>query len=139
MKKTIAALLFCCSLASSAVAQSGPGPGPGPGPVDPWVLNGSQVSYDQGCVTVPSTFAGGCQGAGTLAATQFFGGSSAFFGSPLTGTIGRFGQVAGTTARMELDSFGATSPGVYSIVYGRGTGAAPTAVQSGDEIGSFNT
>lgn len=57
----------------------------------------------------------------------------------LTGTVGRFANADGTITRMELDSFGTSTPGVYSCVVGRGTAASPTALQSGDEICSFNS
>lgn len=48
-------------------------------------------------------------------------------------------QVVGTDAtvgRVEIDSFGAI--GAYTIRRANGTGAAPTAIVSGDQIGGFN-
>lgn len=73
----------------------------------------------------------------SLAQTVNLNGSA--LPAALNGTALRIGQANGTIARLEVDSFGASTPGILSIVYGRGTAAAPTAVQSGDEIGSFNS
>ena len=55
----IAALLF----ALPAFAQVGPGPGPTP---DPWIVNGAQIYYSQGCVTVSATAPGACNGTGSV-------------------------------------------------------------------------
>ena len=70
MKKLLlAAALFLTPLV--ALAQ-GPGPGPGPGPVpDPWVVNGSQLSYG-GCLTIPAGVSGGCKGNGTVNAATLY-------------------------------------------------------------------
>jgi hypothetical protein len=40
-------------------------------PPSPWVINGNQISYG-GCVTVPITVAGGCQGNGSLNVGSLF-------------------------------------------------------------------
>lgn len=71
MKKILAALsLVFAVLASPTNAQPVGGPGPGPAP-DPWVLNGSAISYN-GCVLVPSSVSGGCKGNGTINATVLY-------------------------------------------------------------------
>ena len=77
--------------------------------------------------------------AGTFTAAQAVNLNAASLPAALTGTAFRIGQADGVISRLEIDSFGASSPGVLSVVYGRGTGAAPTAAQSGDELGSFNS
>ena len=93
------------------------------------------VSFPAGVVTYAFNFSV----ANTFTAAQKISLNGATLPAGLTGSVLRLGQLDGTIARLEIDSFGTTSPGVLSIVYGRGTGAAPTAVQSGDELGSFNT
>jgi hypothetical protein len=59
-----------------------------------------------------------------------------------TGTALQIAGANGVTTRVELDGFGtgatAGAPR-YTCVRGDGTGASPTAVQSGDEICSLNT
>jgi hypothetical protein len=93
-------------------------------------------------VTFPAsvvTYAINYASAGTWTVAQAISLNAAALPAGLTGSVLRLGQVDGTIARLEVDSFGTSAPGVLSIVYGRGTAAAPTAVQSGDELGSFNS
>jgi hypothetical protein len=74
-----------------------------------------------------------------FSAVQTINLNAASLPAPLTGTILRVGQVDGTLGRFEIDSFGTNTPAILSGVVGRGTGASPTAVQSGDELASFNS
>lgn len=63
MKKFFALVAAALVAIAPAFAQVGPGPGPVP---NPWKLNGSQVYYNQGCVTVSATAPGACHGVGSL-------------------------------------------------------------------------
>lgn len=70
--KNIFRTAFVAFVAAISIAHAQPGPGPGPQP-SPWILNGSSISYG-GCVLVPATVAGGCQGNGSLNVTSLFQG-----------------------------------------------------------------
>lgn len=54
-----------------------------------------------------------------------------------TGTVAQLANIDATVTRSELDSFGTSSH--YTTVRFDGTNASPTAVQSGDLLGSFNS
>lgn len=56
----------------------------------------------------------------------------------LSGTVLRGANVNSSLTRIELDAYGTSVNPIYSCVLGRGTAAAPTAVQSGDELCSLN-
>lgn len=105
MKKLAVALLLSV-LATTALAQGGPsggGPGPGPAP-DPWVQNGSAISYN-GCVLVPSSVSGGCKGNGTINATGVYVQGTAISGVLATAPIVASAVVGGArTISLNVDS-----------------------------------
>lgn len=53
-----------------------------------------------------------------------------------TGTVLQVGNANATATRIEADAFGA--PAFFTAIREDGTAAAPTTLQSGDEIGGFN-
>ena len=56
----------------AGLAQGGPGTGGGPGPVpDPWTVNGNAISY-AGCVLIPASVTGGCEGSGSINIAAFY-------------------------------------------------------------------
>ena len=63
--------------------------------------------------------------------------NSASLPTPQTGTVLQVGNVNGTDTRAELDAFGAIAR--YTCVRQDGTAAAPTTLQSGDQICSLNS
>lgn len=72
----------------------------------------------------------------TFTALQKINLNAAALQSPLTGTALQIGNANTAIARLELDAYGNT--GVVSCVRADGTAASPTAVQSGEELCSFN-
>ena len=82
-----AAALLLAAAAPSAAQPVGGGPGPAP---DPWTVNGNGVSYP-GCVLVPSTVIGGCEGSGSINTNALYVGGIAVspyvFLTPGTNTI----------------------------------------------------
>lgn len=81
MKRFLLAIALL-ALPSIAIAQTPPsGPsGPGPQP-SPWIINGPQISYSQGCVLVPVTASPGCHGVGTISSNGVFVGPSSSAGA----------------------------------------------------------
>lgn len=69
MNKLLTFLL--CLFAIAPALAAGPGGGPGPTP-SPWVLNGAQIYYAQGCVTVSVTQPGACNGVGSFNADTIY-------------------------------------------------------------------
>lgn len=59
MTRLLATLIVL--LTAAAAWAQGPGPG-----VNPWVINGNTISYNNGGITVPSTVTGKSKGAGTI-------------------------------------------------------------------------
>ena len=135
-----------------AFGQAGPGPVP-----DPWVLNGSQLSYNNGCVTLPSTVTGGCEGNGSLNAqslfiagaavpstalanvwsqTQTLNKNAASLPAPDTGTLLQVGSADGTASRIEATA--AASSATFTGRRADGTVASPTTLQNADLIAAFN-
>jgi len=91
MMRTLLAFVLSAAVLSTAALAQGPGSGgPGPGPTQPWIINGGNIEYNNGCVLVPSTVSGGCQG-------QTYGVAAAFIGAgPSTTGGASFNIVPGT-------------------------------------------
>ena len=73
-----------------ALAQGGPGGGggPGPSPTQPWLINGGQIYYNNGCVTVPSTVVGGCKPGSSINATTLWQAGNQALDTSNLGTSG---------------------------------------------------
>lgn len=75
-------------------------------------------------------------GANTWSAANVFNLNAASAPTPATGAGLQVVGTDATIARAEVDAFGAI--GAFTVRRADGTGASPTALQSGDQIGAFN-
>ncbi len=114
MKKLVLSILF--ALGATAALAQGPGPGPGPGPTpDPWVVNGSAISYN-GCVVVPASVNGGCKGNGTLNARVLYQAGFAVLSTDLANGRILVGNGSGVaTAVVPSGDLTMTNAGAFSI------------------------
>jgi hypothetical protein len=92
--RTLGLALGLLLLALPALTQPVPGPGPGPVP-DPWVVSGPGIYYN-GCVMIPFSVTGRCEGNGSLNVSSLFvGGVSVTPGiNVLTGLTGNLAYYA---------------------------------------------
>ena len=103
----IFALFFC--LVGAAVAQPGPGPAP-----DPWVVNGSGISYN-GCALVPSSVSGGCKGNGTINATAIYQAGFQVLGTLANGKIFVGNASAVGIAQTPSGDLTMTNTGIFTV------------------------
>ena len=111
MRKIILSILLAIT-ATAALAQ-GPGPGPGPTP-DPWVVNGSAISYN-GCVLVPASVSGGCKGNGTINATAVYQAGFQVLGTLANGQIFVGNASAVGIAQTPSGDLTMTNTGVFTV------------------------
>ena len=103
----IFALFF--GLVGAAVAQPGPGPAP-----DPWVVNGSGISYN-GCALVPSSVSGGCKGNGTINATAIYQAGFQVLGTLANGKIFVGNASAVGIAQTPSGDLTMTNTGIFTV------------------------
>lgn len=94
----IAGLLL---FSGAAIAQPGPGPGPTP---NPWVFNGAQIYYSQGCVTVSTSVPGPCHSAGSFTANNLYAATTFTTPTPFT-----LGATSVTTTGVQLNYLSAAA------------------------------
>lgn len=109
------ALALLAILVATVAHAQGPGPGPGPGPTpDPWVVNGSAISYN-GCVLVPASVTGGCKGNGTINATAIYQAGFQVLGTLANGKIFVGNASAVGIAQTPSGDLTMTNAGVFTI------------------------
>lgn len=125
MKKiliTALALLACSSVNAAELAKYQPGNR---------LIDGSQLNK---MVDVVNGLTGN---GGTVSTGYFSANTTGTTGpTPLTGTVLQVVGANSATARIELDSY--AGPAIFTTRRFDGTKAAPTALLSADQIGSFN-
>lgn len=124
MKKILlAAALLCLPTLSSAAELKQFLPGPR-------LIDGSQLNTIVNAVNSITGHGGGVN-------TGYFSANTATVGpTALTGTVLQVVGANATAARVELDAYGSVP--IFSSVRRNGTQAAPTAILSADQLGSFN-
>lgn len=114
ISKAVAALALL-TFGSGAFAQGPGGGGPGPQPVpSPWVVSGSQISYN-GCVNVPASVSGGCKGNGTINATAIYQAGFQVLGTLANGAIFVGNASAVGIARIPSGDLTISNAGVFTI------------------------
>lgn len=142
MNSILTAFFIWLLAIAPAIAQVGPGPTP-----SPWIVNGAQVYYAQGCVTVSVTKPGACNGIGSFNTDKIYdsgilnvtglstltGGFSAGAASTVTGTFGASGTTSLATGSINslviggaASTFGPTvgpagEANTYLLLFSKGT------------------
>lgn len=123
---------FICASGAGITALSGDVTATGPGSVSAALANTATARNDIGLGTASTPAFAGL----SLTGVENINLNSGALLTALTGTVLHLGNANTTINRIQLDAFGAASH--VSAVRADGTAASPTAVQSGEVLGSFN-
>jgi len=106
-------------------------------PIDDTVATVAEPAFSSGYV---SYYHSGAFVLDTANITKLIGGAGAYgtLPTPPTNTVAQFVNANGSPTRVFNESFGSSVSSYFTVGTARGTGASPTATQSGDELGGFN-